>query len=102
MSSIDFIEISIDKINESIYIKIDVKNNLVTTNKKEKNISNLKIESLLRIIRTWKDLYEEDNIDSEKTMIRIKGKDYVDVIKCNGAYPRNYNLFKDWVGDIYE
>ncbi|MBR6689950.1 MAG: hypothetical protein IKL65_01295 [Bacilli bacterium] len=102
MSSINFIEISIENTNQVIYIKINVKDNLIDINNKQRNISNEKIEGLLRIIRTWESVYEGEIIDNEKFMIRITGEDYVDKIKGNGSYPSNYRMFKDWIGEVYE
>lgn len=103
MSSVDYIEININKIGMVIEILIDIKNNLVTINNKQKNISNEKIYELFRIIRNWKDFYESSNIiDSEKFTIKIISQNTVDTIIGDGTYPDNYMEFKNWVGNIYE
>lgn len=98
------IEIYISHIGNNINIYIDTKNYKIRINNKEKNISEEKISELLRIIRTWNNLYEENNkeIDKETFLININTQEGTDSIKGNGGYPENYTAFKEWLGEYDE
>jgi len=103
MSSVDFVEISINKIGEVLNILIDVKKNSILINNQYKKIEQEKIDELFRIIRLWKNEYSNYKIiDSEKFTIKIVNKNSVDIITGSGKYPDNYTVFKNWIEEVYE
>ena len=83
-------------------ILIDVINKIIILNNKQKEITDEKINELLRIIRTWENSYQSNNIiDGEEFLIKINTDNKTEIIKGKGKYPENYNLLKSWIGDIY-
>lgn len=97
------IEIYINNIGIETNIIINNKNNLITINNKTKEISEEKINDLIRIIRTWKNEYKnKKKIDSETFKIIINSNTETETITGNGDYPDNYNTFKEWIDDINE
>lgn len=96
------IEIYINNIGQNINILIDVKNNNLTLNDKLLEITKEQINDLLRIIRTWNNVYEKHNknIDSESFLIKIIEENNIDTIEGKGTYPKNYHELKRWIGDI--
>jgi len=98
------IEIYINQIGNELSIYIDTKNNKMKINDRELDISSDDIYELLRIIRTWDNLYEKDNIliDKETFMIVINTLEGINYIRGNGGYPENYSEFKEWIGRHYE
>ena len=95
------IEISIENINNITNIKIDIINKKININNQEKEISEEKIESLLRIIRTWENNYQSNNlIDAESFEIKINTINETEIIKGKGSYPNDYQLLKEWIGEF--
>lgn len=102
-SVVDYVEININNIGINLDILIDVKKNSMIINEKYKDISKEEIEELFRIIRLWDNEYLGSKlIDSEKFTIKIVSNNNIDKIVGNGNYPDNYNVFKKWVGGLYE
>lgn len=101
MNNIKYIEININSITNSIDIAIDIKRNIYFTKDGKYPITNEKLEDLIAIIRTWKNEYgTTSSLDSEKFLICIKSEDGEETIKSNGELPDNYDLFKNWLGDL--
>ena len=97
------IEIIIDSKTENIDIYIDVVKETIIINNKEQKITEEKIDDLIRIIRTWDNVYNNSNvIDSESFFIKINTNDGTEIIKGNGEYPDNYILLKEWISDLDE
>lgn len=96
------IEINIENINNIINIKIDTINKKININNSEKDITKEKIEALLRIIRTWENVYQNSNlIDAESFEIKINTINETEIIKGKGNYPNDYQLLKEWIGEFY-
>lgn len=101
--SMNSIQIDIKSYGNNINIYIDIKNNIIRINNLEKDITNEKIDDLLRIIRRWKKEYHNSKIiDAESFYIKIDTDEGIDIINGKGEYPENYILLKDWISDIYE
>lgn len=99
----NYIEILITNHEQSTNIFIDTKNNKITINTKEKDISQENIYNLLRIIRNWQKTYFNSKIiDGESFVIKISTDDGIDIIEGRGDYPSNYSSLKDWIGEVYE
>ena len=97
------IQIIIDSKTENIDIYIDVVKETIIINNKEQKITEEKIDDLIRIIRTWDNVYNNSNvIDSESFFIKINTNDGTEIIKGNGEYPDNYILLKEWISDLDE
>lgn len=97
------IEIIIDSKTENIDIYIDVVKETIIINNKEQKITEEKIDDLIRIIRTWDNVYNNSNvIDSETFFIKIDTNNGTEIIKGNGEYPNNYILLKEWISDLDE
>ena len=97
------IEIFINNLWQHRDLFIDVKNNIVKINNNEKKIDPLLIEQLIRTIRTWdSEYYNSKIIDAEEFIIKVKTSDGTDIIKGKGSYPKNYNTFKEIIGELYE
>jgi len=97
------IEIIIDSKTENIDIYIDVVKETIIINNKEQKITEEKIDDLIRIIRTWDNVYNNSNvIDSESFFIKINTNDGTEIIKGNGEYPDNYILLKEWISGFNE
>ena len=97
------IEIIIDNKTENIDIYIDVVKETIIINNKEQKITEEKIDDLIRIIRTWDNVYNNSNvIDSETFFIKIDTNNGTEIIKGNGEYPNNYILLKEWISDLDE
>lgn len=97
------IEIVIDNKTLKTEIYIDNVKQTIIINNKEKEISKEKIEDLIRIIRTWKNNYHNQNVvDAESFFIKINLNSETEIIKGNGSYPENYILFKEWISDFNE
>lgn len=97
------IQIIIDNKISNIDIYIDVVKEAIIVNNKEKKITEEKIDDLIRIIRTWDNVYNNPNvIDSETFFIKIDTNDGTEIIKGNGEYPDNYILLKEWISDLDE
>lgn len=98
------IEIHINNIGNNINILIDVTNNKIIINGQAKNITLEQINELLRIIRTWKSVYNNKTkvIDTETFNIIINTEEGIDMIKGEGEYPDNYYELKKWIGEFYE
>jgi hypothetical protein len=91
------IEIYINNIGNDTNIYIYVKEHKMIINNQEKTITEEKIDELLRIIRTWDNVYENTNskIDGENFIININTIDGTSIIKGNNNYPENYYLLKE-------
>ena len=99
----NIIEITINNLNEEKNIMIDIINNKIKTNNQIYNITKEKIEDLLRIIRTWHPVYKNKNyLDAESFLIKINDDIGTKIIKGQGEYPDNYQLFKEWISEFYE
>jgi len=97
------IQIIIDSKTENIDIYIDVVKETIIINNKEQKITEEKIDDLIRIIRTWDNVYNNSNvIDSESFFIKINTNDGTEIIKGNGEYPDNYILLKEWISGFNE
>lgn len=97
------IEIIIDSKTENIDIYIDVVKETIIINNKEQKITEEKIDDLIRIIRTWDNVYNNSNvIDSETFFIKINANQGTEIIKGNGEYPDNYILLKEWISGFNE
>ena len=101
------IEITINNLNEEknimIDIMIDIINNKIKINNQIHNITKEQIDDLLRIIRTWSPVYKNKNdLDSESFLIKITDDSRTEIIKGQGDYPDNYQLFKEWISEFYE
>lgn len=95
------IEIIID--NKNIDIYIDIVRKIIITNNKEQKITEEKIDELIRIIRTWDNVYNNKNIiDAESFFIKVDTNEGIEIIKGSGEYPDNYILLKEWISDFYE
>lgn len=95
------IEIYIYNLSNKINIYIDTINKKIIINNQQKDISEEKIDDLIRIIRTWESNYQNlNNIDSESFEIRINLTNEIEIIKGNGNYPENYMLLKEWIGEF--
>lgn len=95
------IEINIENIGNIINIKIDIIKKKIIINNIEKDITEDKIDGLLRIIRTWDNNYQNNNlIDGESFEIRINTTNETEIIKGNGSYPDDYQLLKEWIGEF--
>lgn len=100
MNSLDYIEITINKISDPIEIIIDINNNLITVNDTQQIIFDNKIEELLRIIKFWKNYGSSNKIDDEKFMINLRSKNNEETIYSHGLLPKNYNEFKKWMSEF--
>ena len=98
------IEIYINSIGNNINAYIDTKKYKIRINNKEKDLTEEKLNELLRIIRTWHNLYKKDNnqIEYETFLININTDEGTECIKGNGDYPENYIAFKEWVNEYNE
>ena len=98
------VEIQISSIGNYTNIYIDIKNNKTTINNQEKSITSEKIDELLRIIRTWDSIYQNQNnlIDSESFLVKIITNEGIEEIKGSGDYPNNYLSLKEWISDLNE
>ena len=95
------IEIYIKNLNNQLNININLSENKIKINSKEKNVTNVQIDNLFRIIRTWnKNYYKDNTIDEEKFIIKIVTDNEIDIINGKGSYPENYNEFKKWIGEF--
>lgn len=97
------IEIYINSIANNLNIYIDIKNKKIKINGKEKEITEEKIDNLIRIIRTWNNIYKDNNhqLDSETFLIKISTNEETETIKGEGGYPENYSMLKEWLGEYY-
>ena len=73
-----------------------IDDNYIFINGKKRPIDKEKVDLLLRIIRTWEPSYYGNNIDAEEFTITV-GEE---TITGKGKYPENYDVFKDWLGDL--
>ena len=98
------IEIYINNIGNNLKLYIDTKKNKITINETEKEITIEKIDELIRIIRTWDNIYKDNNhqIDRETFLININTNEGIEYIKGEGGYPENYSMLKEWLGEYYE
>jgi len=97
------IQIIIDNKTENIDIYIDVLKQTIIVNNKEQRITEEKIDELIRIIRTWDNVYSNPNvIDSETFFIKIDTKEGTEIIKGSGEYPNDYILLKEWISGFNE
>ena len=98
------VEIQISSIGNYTNIYIDIKNNKTTINNQEKSITSEKIDELVRIIRTWDSIYQNQNnlIDSESFLVKIITNEGIEEIKGSGDYPNNYLSLKEWISDLNE
>ena len=97
------IEIFINNLYSEMYLYIDIKNNVVKINNKEKNIDDEDINNLIRIIRNWDNEYKSNKIiDGEQFIIKLNTSKGTEVIKGKGDYPKNYHAFKELVGRLYD
>ena len=96
------IEISINNIGREINIFINTKEHKAIINNQEKHINEEKIDELLRIIRTWDNIYENksNTTDTESFLININTNEETYTIKGHGNYPKDYILFKEWIGEL--
>ena len=102
MLDIEYIDIEINNMNREL-IRIIPNELKVILPQKEFSITEEKIHDLLRIIRNW-DNYQKTNnlLDAEEYKIKIKSKKDIVILQNKGTYPENYNLFKKWMGEIYD
>ena len=71
MNELNYIEININSLSNELNMIIDVKGLFVITNQFRKNITQEKIDDLLRIIRNWSEFYDySEELDPEKYLIR--------------------------------
>lgn len=97
------IEIIIDSKTSKEEVYIDVLKQTIIINNKEQKITEEKIDDLLRIIRTWKNEYNNQNIiDAESFFIKINTTDGTEIIKGSGEYPKDYILLKEWISGFNE
>lgn len=98
------IEIFINNTGNNRNILIDTINHKIKINNQEKEITEEKIYELLRIIRTWKPIYQKPKnlLEAESFLIKINTNESTDTIKGTGAYPENYAEFKHWIGEFYD
>ena len=90
-------------INNVYKIKVDIINELVIINGKEKKINKEKISNLKRIICTWKSSTIETNIiDDRKLRIEIGLDNTIDIISIDGVMPNNFYQLEEWINDLYE
>ena len=96
--NIDKIHILINDIELSIYPKT---NKLIRHNE-EVNITDEKIDDLIRIIRGWKSNYYSDKgFDGNMFTIEILSNGKLDTIKGIRKLPDNFDEFKKFVRDLY-
>lgn len=97
------IEIYINNIGNNTDIYIDTKKHKVIINKKQKDITDEQIDELIRIIRTWDEVYESNTkiIDPEFFLINLNTNEETYTIRGDGGYPSNYHLFKEWIGELH-
>lgn len=100
MSEINDIEIYINNIGIEKYIKIFPKERKILIGSITKDISEEKINELLRIIRLWNNTYDNKLIDGEEFTIKIVYKDNVEKISGKGLCEKNYKSFRKWISDI--
>lgn len=82
-------------------IQIDALNKKVNINGKNKDITLEKIEQLLGIIYLWKNEYiDNSKIDGESFKIEVMDNETVTTFKGKNKFPKNYNAFKKWVGEL--
>ena len=98
MSNILEIEINIISMTQNINILIDVKNMLVNNTFK---IEKETIDCLLNTICLWKNEYGIKGIDLEEFKVRVVTDTKTDVFHGKGIYPKNYQCFKEIVGELY-
>lgn len=97
------IEIIIDNKTANVDIYIDVVKQIIIVNNKEQKITEEQIDDLVRIIRTWDNVYNNPNvIDAESFFIKIDTNSGTEIIKGNGEYPDNYILLKEWISGFNE
>ena len=99
---INGIEINITSLDREVLIKIDPIKRIVITPSKEYSISEEKIDTFLRIIRTWKKEYHGNIIDGERFTIKIIYNNQEEIIQGSGAYPDNYLEFKSFLEEYYD
>ena len=76
--------------------KAVVDNNTIT-------IDDEKVENLIRIIRTWKNTSLNSNIiDDENYIIKIISNNGEEIIKGKANSTKDYEMFKNWLGDLYD
>lgn len=99
----DKIEITINSLTEKTNFILDIKNNRLNINNQIQNITKKQIDDLLRIIRSWHPIYENKNLlDAESFIIKIIYGSDEEIIQGKGAYPDNYQLFKEWIGEFHD
>lgn len=97
------IEIIIDSKTANVDIYIDLVKETIIVNNKEQKITEEQIDDLVRIIRTWDNVYNNPNvIDAESFFIKIDTNSGTETIKGNGEYPDNYILLKEWISGFNE
>lgn len=95
------IEIYITSIGNEINLLVDTINKKININNLEKDITEEQIEKLIRIIRTWEPIYQNEHlIDAESFEIRINTTEKIETIKGKGNYPENYLSLKEWIGEF--
>ena len=97
------IEIIIDSKTANFDVYIDVVKKTIIVNNNDHKITEEQIDDLVRIIRTWKNEYNNQNvIDSESFFIKIDTNTGTEIIKGSGEYPDNYILLKEWLSGFNE
>lgn len=98
---IEEIRIEINNTYLNYNIIINVKKLVLNFNNNIKEITEEKIQDLLRIIRTWDNYYGSSNIiDDIRYSITIIIDKEVDALKSDGVKPHNFDLFMNWVNDL--
>lgn len=102
MYGIDLIIINIMNLDNSINIKVGIKEKKIIYNNKIMNINDEKINELIRIIRSWHNYSKNmKSIEFEECSINIYSNGKVlNSFTYNGLFPQNYNIFKNLVGEI--
>ena len=83
------------------HIQIDALNKKVNINGISKDITLEKIEKFLDIIYLWKNEYiDNSKIDGESFKIEVTDDETTTMFKGKNKFPKNYNAFKNWVGEL--
>lgn len=100
---VDLIEIKIINGIVNIYDAIfDYNENYCIINDRKRLIKEETKDSLLRIIRTWRNEYGSSSvIDAEEFIITIHTSSNDETLHGKGVFPNNYDELLSFLGDLY-
>ena len=100
---VDLIEIKITNGVANIFdVIFDYNENYCIINDRKRLINDEVKDSLLRIIRTWRNEYGSSRIiDAEEFLITVHTTKNEETFHGKGAFPNNYGELLSFLGDLY-